>query len=121
MKKALVVGVDYYSSITALHGCVNDAYAVKSVLERHSDGTVNFDTKLLTATGAAEAVTRTELNDAIKELFSGGSETALFYFAGHGHIESTGGYILASDSKTGDDEDQHDRENLARPHGIPPG
>jgi hypothetical protein len=27
----------------------------------------------------------------------------LFYFAGHGHIEVTGGYILASDSQSGDE------------------
>jgi uncharacterized caspase-like protein len=33
----------------------------------------------------------------------GDSETALFYFAGHGHIEATGGYHLASDSKTGEE------------------
>jgi hypothetical protein len=43
------------------------------------------------------------LKDAIEELFKGDSEIALFFFAGHGHIESTGGYILASDAKRGDD------------------
>ena len=43
MRKALVVGIDYYESINSLHGCVNDAYAVKAVLDRHSDGTKNFD------------------------------------------------------------------------------
>ena len=29
MKKALVVGIDYYEVANKLHGCVNDAYAVK--------------------------------------------------------------------------------------------
>ena len=30
-------------------------------------------------------------------------EIALLYFAGHGSIEATGGYLCASDSRTGDD------------------
>jgi uncharacterized caspase-like protein len=36
-------------------------------------------------------------------LFKGDTDTALFYFAGHGHIEATGGYLLASDNKMGDE------------------
>ena len=105
MRKALVVGINYYEhpNVSPLFGCVDDAHAVKSVLERHSDGTVNFGVKLLTGTGPTDVVSRTDLRDHIRELFAGDSEIALFYFAGHGHIEATGGYILASDSKTGDD------------------
>ena len=103
MRKALVVGINYYVHGGALYGCVDDAHAVKSVLERNSDGTVNFGVKLFSGTGPTDSVTRSELKEQIRELFSGDSEIALFYFAGHGHIEATGGYILASDSKTGDD------------------
>ena len=47
MRKALVVGIDYYEHVPELYGCVNDAHAVKSVLERNSDGTVNFGVNLL--------------------------------------------------------------------------
>lgn len=103
MRKALVVGIDYYSGAPCLHGCVNDAYSVKSVLERNSDGTINFSTRLISGTGPTDLVTRCELRESIKSLFSGDEDTVLFYFAGHGHIESTGGYILACDSRTGDD------------------
>ncbi len=103
MRKALVVGINYYSHSPALYGCVDDAYGVKNVLERHSDGTVNFDVNLLVATGEEDWVLRSELREQIQELFAGDSETALFYFSGHGHIEATGGYLLASDSKTGDE------------------
>lgn len=103
MRKALVVGINYYAHQSRLYGCVSDAYAVKSVLERHSDGTINFDVRLLTASSSGEAVPRSELRDAIRELFADDSDTALLYFAGHGHIESTGGYILPSDSRGGDD------------------
>ena len=76
---------------------------MKAVLERNSDGTKNFDVKPLSGTGPTALVTRAELKDHVRELFADDSEIALFYFAGHGHIEATGGYLCASDCKTGDD------------------
>src|SRR5437763_1223954 len=103
MRKALVVGINYYQHGSQLYGCVDDAHAVKSVLERNSDGTVNFGVKLLSGSGLTQPVSRSELKAQIQELFKGDSEIALFYFAGHGHIETTGGYLLTSDSKTGDE------------------
>lgn len=103
MRKALVIGIDHYDHGKSLHGCVNDAHAVRSVLERHSDGTVNFSVRLLTGTGPAALVTRPQLMSQIQELFTGDSEIALLYFAGHGHIDVTGGYISPSDSRSGND------------------
>lgn len=103
MRKALVVGINYYATGAGLHGCVNDAHSVKSVLERNSDGTVNFGVKLLAGAGPTAAVSRANLRDSVRDLFAGDSEIALFYFAGHGHIEATEGYLLASDCKSGDE------------------
>jgi hypothetical protein len=103
MRKALVVGIDHYAHISPLYGCVNDAHSVKSVLERNSDGTVNFDSRLVTATGPAESLPREKLKESVRELFADDSDIALFYFSGHGHIETTGGYLCASDCRTGDD------------------
>jgi len=103
MRKALVVGINHYEHCSSLYGCVGDAHGVKNVLERNSDGTVNFGVKLLTGTGPADLVLHSELREQIRELFSDSSETALFYFAGHGHIEVTGGYLLASDSCAGNE------------------
>lgn len=103
MKKALVIGLDYYPQLPHLFGCVNDAYSMKTVLERDSDGTVNFDVNLLVGTGPADGVTRAKLKDTVTALFDGDPEIALFYFAGHGHIETTGGYICGSDAQRGDD------------------
>lgn len=103
MKIALVVGVDYYASGGALYGCVNDAYAVKSIIERHGDGSVNFECRLMTASSERDSIERGDLKDAVEKLFATKAEIALFYFAGHGHIEKTGGYLLASDAKRGDD------------------
>jgi hypothetical protein len=103
MRKALVVGIDYYANLPGLYGCVNDAHSVKSVLERNGDGTLNFAVRLLTGPGPTAVVSRSELKEAIRELFAGDADTALFYFAGHGYLEATGGYLLATDSQTGDD------------------
>lgn len=103
MRKALVVGINYYQHGSPLFGCVDDAHSVKAILERHGDGSVNFDIRLFTGTGPTDAVSRSDLKDHIKKLFEDDSEIALFYFAGHGHIETTGGYILASDSRRGDE------------------
>lgn len=103
MRKALVVGVDYYSNVSTLFGCVNDSFAVKAMLDRHADGSVNFGVKHLTATGSTELVSRDDLRQAIDDLFAGDGEVALLYFAGHGHIEATGGYLCSSDIRTGND------------------
>jgi hypothetical protein len=103
MRKALVVGIDYYHKISSLTGCVNDAHAVKAMLDRNSDGSINFGVKLIAGIGPADIITRKELKDAITQLFDGEGEVALLYFAGHGHLEATGGYLCAGDCETGDD------------------
>lgn len=100
--KALVVGIDAYKHIAPLHGCVNDAFSVKSVLETNSNGTTNFSVEIMTGNGPDD-ITRASLKDKIQALFTGEGEVALLYFAGHGFIETTGGYIMASDSARGDE------------------
>lgn len=102
-RKALIVGIDHYEAVPSLHGCVNDAHAVKAVLDRHADGTTNFDTRIITGTGPGEPIGRAFMKDAIRELFAGKEDTVLLYFAGHGHVEATGGYLCTSDSQSGDD------------------
>lgn len=103
MRKALVVGIDHYDHVGPLFGCVNDSFAVKAMLDRHADGSVNFGVKHMTATGPTDVVPRDELRESIEALFAGDGEVALLYFAGHGHIEATGGYLCSSDVKTGND------------------
>lgn len=57
----------------------------------------------MTATGEDNHISRKELKSSVEELFSDTSEVALFYYAGHGYIESTGGYLITSECKDGDD------------------
>ncbi len=104
MRKALIVGIDYYANIGNLSGCVNDAYSVKTALERNADGTLNFSApQVLTGTSPMQSVQKKDLKDSVRKLFADDSEIALFYFAGHGYIEDTGGFLCTSDSETGDD------------------
>ena len=103
MRKALVVGIDYYETVKPLFGCVNDAYNIKSVLDRHSDGTKNFDVNIEVSTGAGQKIERKKLKNKVEELFKDQSDIALFYFSGHGYVESTGGYLITSECKDGDD------------------
>ena len=103
MRRALVVGIDYYQHISSLHGCVNDAHSVKKMLERNADGSVNFGCKLITSSGPNDIVTREQLKESVNELFGGDGEVAMFYFAGHGYVEKTGGYLCPGDCRSGDD------------------
>ena len=102
-RKALIVEIDYHEYLKPLFGCVNDAHAVNSALERHSDGTRNFATKILTGTGETSPVSRYDLRQSVVDLFSGDDEIALLYFAGHGYIEQAGGYLICSDTADGND------------------
>lgn len=103
MRKALIVGIDYYEQVDCLRGCVNDAHSVRAVLERHSDGSLNFGIKLKVASDAASAIQRRDLKDHIQELFRDSADIALLYFSGHGHVEATGGYLITSECRDGDD------------------
>ena len=103
MRKALVIGIDYYAAGGSLSGCVNDAHRVATMLENHSDGSPNFDVMLITATSDRDQVPFRRLKDLVVELFKSEDDVALFYFAGHGHVDATGGYICGSDSRRGDE------------------
>jgi hypothetical protein len=103
VRKALVVGIDFYEHASALYGCVNDAHNIKAVLERNGDGTKNFGVQMLSGTGPNRPVNRRDLRDAASELFSSNDEIALFYFAGHGFVDDIGGYLVASNTEDGND------------------
>jgi hypothetical protein len=104
MRKALIVGIDYYNDVAPLEGCVNDANAVAEVLSRNDDGSVNFTApKLLLAPNTFSPIDRRTLREAIEALFKDNPEIALLYFAGHGYLDETGGFICASDTHDGHD------------------
>jgi len=103
MRKALCVGIDFYAYTNPLGGCVNDAISVQNVLKRNADGSKNFDVLPLHGIDNEKYVTTNMLKDAVKWLFEGDPEIALFYFAGHGSVDELGGYLCTSEIRRADE------------------
>ncbi len=102
-RRALIVGINNYEHASNLGGCVHDALEVERVLERHDhtdEREKNFNIELLTT--ETNTITKDTLRDRIEELFKYPREISLFYFAGHGYIENTGGYLITSENERGD-------------------
>lgn len=91
-KKALIIGIDEYPK-NALEGCINDAKAIYELLSRNSDGSKNFDARIL-----LNIQNKSELKLEISRLFSKDDDIALLYFAGHGTYDSSDGYIVTPDA-----------------------
>jgi hypothetical protein len=100
MKKALIVGIDHYPK-NPLNGCVNDAVAIANTIEKHGDGSPNFDIHLLTSDN--DQVSTAVLSEAIADLFRTDADTALLFFAGHGIInrDTNAGYLVTQDGRKG--------------------
>ena len=94
-KIALIVGIDHYKH-SPLNGCVNDAIAMREVLSRNWDGSVNFNSRLLTSSDTI--VTRASLKAHLSQLFSRPADVALLYFSGHGLLNDLGGYLVTQDA-----------------------
>lgn len=96
MRKALVIGInDYKDPDASLEGCVNDAVSIASILKKNGDGSPNFDVKLIT--NPPNTTDIPTIRWLIEELFEAPNDVALLYYAGHGLLKSTGGYIVTSD------------------------
>lgn len=100
MRKALCIGINHYMYNSCLRQCVTDAIRIGSALERHSDKSRNFDVKLALSIDEDTAITGNQLTEYAKWLFEGDPEIALFYFSGHGAINSFGGYLCPSDTRS---------------------
>lgn len=91
IRKALVVGIDDYPS-SPLSGCCNDAEAIKELLANHEEGNPNFE-----VLKKENVATKGELRELIEHCFEGDADVALFYYSGHGYIDSVGGYLVTPD------------------------
>ncbi len=97
-RAALIIGIDKYGGGNELKGCVNDATAIKEILENHEDGKKDFQVRTL----FDEKATRRNVRKEIKELFKSSCDVALLYFSGHGHDDENDGFLVTYDF---DDED----------------
>lgn len=96
MKRALIIGINHYSKLKNLNGCINDAKSIESLISRNSDGSKNFDSKLVTSDSGE--ITVKDLRKHITELFAKPADMAFFYFAGHGTATHLGGYLCTSET-----------------------
>jgi len=95
MKRALFVGIDHYPNVP-LNGCIADARAMASVLERNEDGTRNYDVRVITSD--TDPIERSHLRSLMAELFENARDTQLlFYFAGHGAESPWGAELVTQD------------------------
>jgi hypothetical protein len=100
-RRALLIGIDSYDNISSLRGCVNDAREMYAVLDRHEDGSRNYDCRILTSPGP-QPITRRLLREQWAELFENFDGDVLFYFSGHGTPTNVGGYLVTQDGEPGD-------------------
>ena len=103
-RRALIIGIDNYQFINSLKGCVNDAKQVESVLQLHAnqDEDKNFDVETR-VTMPDRGLTKNFIKDRIEELFRDKRDISLLYFSGHGHMETTGGFLITSECSRGDE------------------
>lgn len=100
-RRALLVGIDHYEQITPLKGCAADATAMHAVLARHESGTPNYACRLYCGT-KEQPITRAALRGYLGDLFTDARGDVLFYFAGHGAVSATGGYLCTTDAAWND-------------------
>src|SRR6266496_317960 len=104
MRRALCVGIDSYS-FGALRGCVSDAQRMAVLLEKHEDGSRNFECRSILALngGPDNIATRAKVKQAVEQLFKDKAEVALLHFSGHGTVNNLDGYLVTQDAKAYDE------------------
>lgn len=96
-RKALIVGINKYHK-AELHSCERDATDIHRLLKEHEDKTANFDAHIHLNP------TCQQLRSAVERLLQPerAPDHALFYFSGHGYVDSSGGYLVGKDYKKED-------------------
>ena len=115
-RDALVVGINTYSHLKPLKAPAHDAEAIARILEKDGDfqtvrrlpEAIDQSNGNTPKVGQSIAVSQTQLEQALKQLFKPDSsqapDTALFYFSGHGLRDPDGedgldkGYLATSDT-----------------------
>ena len=95
-RKALVVGIENYPG-KPLKGCCNDTSSLEKLLAYHENGTPNF-----AVIKKDNVQSKIMLKTLIEQCFDGNADIALFYYSGHGHIDSDDGYLVTPDYVEGD-------------------
>jgi len=99
-RRALIIGIDHYQLPgNDLTCAVADAEAMAELLQRDSDGAVNYHCRtLLNTMEDGRPLDRVALRLACQELFSGFKGDSLLYFSGHGVMTKNGGCLATYDA-----------------------
>jgi hypothetical protein len=95
-RRALLIGIDRYTHLTPLRGCVADAQAMQKLLAHNEDGSPNYECHLLTSSETGE-VTKKDLRIEWTKLFASFDGDILFYFSGHGTPLASGGFLVTQE------------------------
>jgi hypothetical protein len=80
-RKALLVGINNFSNISGLNGCVNDTYNVRDILKNYFKFE-NSDIRLLADNRATKPAILNRLNDMISTSIAG--DLIIFHLSSHG-------------------------------------
>jgi hypothetical protein len=100
-KRALLVGIDHYQHMPPLSGCVADALDMGKLLERHDDGSPNYECRVLVSS-AGTKISREYLRSQWQSLFGNFDGHILLHFSGHGTPTKAGGVMVTQDGTRGD-------------------
>jgi hypothetical protein len=102
MRRALIVGIEYYGGATTLKSPVNDAELIAARLRSHEGDRPNFACNLLLGK-QGNPIKRGQLRRACAELFDPKfGDDVVFFFSGHGVASSTDGVLATSDAERDD-------------------
>jgi hypothetical protein len=102
-RKALVVGINDYDNFSSLRHAESDADEIAERLAVHGDDSDDDNFAVMKMVHSKVPVRRATLRAAIHDLFSNSKGLDLaFYFAGHGFVSETGGYLVTSDGAMND-------------------
>jgi hypothetical protein len=120
LKAALLFGIDEYDG-APLGGCANDARAMEALLARNEDGSPNFDCRTLVAPlGESGQITKAVLRGELREMLSKKIDMAVVYFAGHGVVTPSGGFLVTQDWQRHDEGvAMHELVDIANGSPIP--
>ncbi len=96
MKRALIVGINDYPT-SPLHGSVKDATKMFELLSKNGDGSPNYHCKLLIS-DENRVVSRSILEERLEQLLIPETDSAIFYFSGHGSRNILGGHLVTQDA-----------------------
>lgn len=95
MNIGIVIGVSNYQNVQNLPGCVNDAHAIKQLLEMVDK--CDDILYLTESTSTTSKSVKSKLTNFVQKYTSEEIEEVIFYFTGHGLFEESQFYYVLSD------------------------